>query len=333
MQIYSDPTHSIELYQGDVLDLYDTWDSPIVIVADGPYGVHGFPGDPPTTDDLDKWYEPHLRKWSERATAQTTLWFWGIELGWVKVHPLLEHFGWEYVSSHVWDKGIEHIAGNSNTKSLRQLPKVTEVCVQYVKKPVFLSGDKTMSMKEWLRAEWERTGLPFSKTNEACGVKNAATRKYFTKDWLWYAPPPDVFEKLSVYANRFGEEKRKPYFSIDGEHPLSARDWGKLRAKFYCPMGVTNVWRHSPVNGSERLKTKGKAVHLNQKPIKLMELIISTSSDPGDLVWEPFGGLCTAAVASHNLSRSCVSAEVDEGVYQLATERLRNHVSLRRFDF
>lgn len=33
--------------------------------------------------------------------------------------------------------------------------------------------------------EWQRAGLPLYKANEACGVKNAATRKYLTQDWLW----------------------------------------------------------------------------------------------------------------------------------------------------
>lgn len=57
-------------------------------------------------------------------------------------------------------------------------------------------------MKDWLRLEWERTGMPFSKTNEACHVVNAATRKYFTKCHLWYMPPADMFEKSLRYKNK-----------------------------------------------------------------------------------------------------------------------------------
>ena len=67
-------------------------------------------------------------------------------------------------------------------------------------------------MQRWLRYEWGRTGLPFSKTNDACGVKNAATRKYFTKDHLWYYPPPKAFEKIAEYANKHGSEGRKALF-------------------------------------------------------------------------------------------------------------------------
>ena len=137
---------SIHLFCGDSLELYDKWETPTVIISDGPYGVNGFPGDLVTPDGLDKWYEPHIKKWSELATPLTTLWFWNTEVGWATVHPILEKYGWTYVSCCVWDKGMSHVAGNTNTKTIRHLPVVTEVCVQYVKKPVFKVGkDKPKS--------------------------------------------------------------------------------------------------------------------------------------------------------------------------------------------
>lgn len=330
MEIFSAPSHKIQAFNNDVMNLYASWDSPIVIVSDGPYGVGGFPGDPPTPDNLDRWYEPHIRLWSEKATPQTTLWFWNTEVGWATVHPILVKYGWEYRACHVWDKGLAHIAGNSNTKSLRQLPVVTEVCVQYIKKPFFQINKKSLPMKDWLRYEWERTGLPFTKANEACGVKNAATRKYFTKDHLWYAPPADIFEKLATYANEYGKENGKPYFSVNNKEALSREDWEKLRAKFYCPIGMTNVWYESPVNGQERLKKGSKAIHLNQKPLKILGVIIEISSDSGDLVWEPFGGLFSVAIASHNLKRSCVTAEIDAGIYEVAVKRLKDSIEIQQ---
>ena len=333
MEIFSAPSHTIQTFNNDVMRLYDSWDSPIVIVSDGPYGVGGFPGDPPTPDNLDCWYEPHIRLWTEKATPQTTLWFWNTELGWATVHPILMKYGWEYRACHIWDKGIAHVAGNSNTKSLRQLPVVTEVCVQYIKRPFFQVNGNSLSMKDWLRYEWERTGLPFSKTNEACGVKNAGTRKYFTKDHLWYAPPADVFEKLAMYANEYGKASGTPYFSVDSKKPILKEEWEKLRAKFYCPVGVTNVWGEPPVNGKERLKKGSKAIHLNQKPLRILELIIEISSDSGDLVWDPFGGLFSVAIASHNLKRSCVAAEIDTGAYEVAAKRLRDAIETQQLRF
>lgn len=203
----------LHLYNGDSLGLYQLWDKSTVIMADGPYGVNGFRGDLKTPVGLAEWYEPHIAEWSKKATPQTTLWFWNTEIGWAIVHPILEKYGWEYKTCNVWDKGMSHVAGNTNTKILSHLPVVSEVCVQYVKKASFDWNGEKVSMKDWLRLEWERTGMPFSKTNEVCHVVNAATRKYFTKCHLWYMPPADMFEKIVAYANEHGKEEGKPYFS------------------------------------------------------------------------------------------------------------------------
>jgi site-specific DNA-methyltransferase (adenine-specific) len=234
---------------------------------------------------------------------------------------LVKH-GWEYRCAHIWDKGIAHIAGNANTKSLRKLPVVSEVCVQYVRKAEFPGPNGPMNMQQWLRYEWVRSGLPLSLTNEVCGVKNAATRKYFTSDHLFYYPPVEAFEKLCAYANDHGNPRGAPYFSMDGVRPLTGREWEAMRAKFTCELGVTNVWHEPAVRGEERVKVKSKAVHLNQKPLKLMELIVRLSSEPGDMVWEPFGGLCSAALASLRLGRKAHAAEILPDFFDIATDRL-----------
>src|SRR6185503_18345914 len=106
--------NSVVLELTDALDRYAEWPRPTAIMVDGPYGVGGFPGDPPTPDGLPAWYAPHVAKWSEFALPETTLWFWGTEVSWATVHRLLETHGWEYRAAHVWDKGKGHIAGNVN---------------------------------------------------------------------------------------------------------------------------------------------------------------------------------------------------------------------------
>lgn len=314
----------ITIFNKNVLELYDSWEQPIVIISDGPYGISGFPGDLSSSQDLAKWYEPHIKCWSEKSTPMTTLWFWNTEIGWANTHPILEKNGWKYLNCHIWDKGIAHIAGNANTKTLRKFPVVTEVCVQYVKEPCFFVDHKSLSMQEWLRLEWEKTGLPLYKANEACGVKNAATRKYLTKCHLWYFPPVEAFIKLANYANTYGNPIKRPYFSIDGKKSLTGGDWQKLRSKFYCQYGVTNVWRYPPLNGEERIKIKSKSVHLNQKPLALMKLIIEACSDKGDLIWEPFGGLCTGAFASRILERRCLASEINPEFYHLSIKRFEH---------
>lgn len=321
------PCGDMRIYLGDSLPLCASWPRPVAIVVDGPYGIGSFPGDPPTVEGLSDWYEPHMRKWSERATPQTTLWFWNTELGWATVHPLFLRYDWEYRTCHVWNKGRGHVAGNANTKTLRKFPVVTEVCVQYVRKVRLPLDGKMLPLKEWLRAEWLRTGLPLSVTNEACGVRNAATRKYFTKCHLWYFPPPDHFERLVTFANSNGKKQGRPYFSLDGKRPLTGEQWERMRAKFHCEYGVNNVWSEPPMRGDERLKKKSKCLHQNQKPLKLIELILRASTDIGDVVWEPFGGLCSTAVAAYKLRRKCYSAEILPSYFEAACLRLKSYAA------
>jgi site-specific DNA-methyltransferase (adenine-specific) len=61
---------------------------------------------------------------------------------------------------------------------------------------------------------------------------------------------------------------------------------------------------------------------MNQKPLRLIQMILVMSSDPGDVVWEPFGGLCSVGIAAYRLGRRCHSAEMLRNYYRTACERL-----------
>jgi DNA modification methylase len=50
---------------------------------------------------------------------------------------------------------------------------------------------------------------------------------------------------------------------------------------------------------------------------------ITAVTEPGDVVWEPFGGLCSASVAAVRLGRRAFAAETDPAFADLAAERLR----------
>jgi hypothetical protein len=316
---WSDELLSVHL--GDSLDFYHQWDTPTVIVSDGGYGVLGFEGDTSDHLGLPEWYEPHIAAWSKRATPVTTLWFWNSEIGWAAVHPVLEKYGWRYVNANIWNKGKAHIAGNINTAKIRRFPVVSEMCVQYV----YEARIDGLELKAWLIREWKRAGIPLNKANEACGVANVATRKYFDQGHLWYFPPPEMFAKLQEYANTHGDPTGRPYFSIDGKQPGTAEQWARMRSKFHCPYGFTNVWDRGALHDGERFKVNGdngKAMHLNQKPLDLMTMIIDASSDPGDVVWEPFGGLFTACVAARNSGRRAFGAEIDPTYFHYGVKRL-----------
>ena len=323
------------LHRGDALDAYPGWPAPAAIISDGAYGVRGFHGDTIGTSRLADWYRPHVEAWSRQAGPAATLWFWNTEVGWATVHPLLVRHGWDYVQAITWDKGTGHVAGNVNGKTIRRFPVVSEICVFYQRRLVITGPDGPKSAQEWVRHEWQRAGLALGRANEACGVANAATRKYLTRDWLWYWPPGLMMERLAAYAAEHGSVSGRPYYSLDGRAAVTAKEWDALRYKWRHAHGLTNVWRLPPLHGVERIKGTMRraaprvhnpgslsAAHLNQKPLEFMRRILAAVTSPGDVVWEPFGGLASAAVAAVETGRFPCAAEIDRDFAEIAVQRL-----------
>ena len=106
---------------------------------------------------------------------------------------------------------------------------------------------------------------------------------------------------------------------------MTGNEWSRMRAKFNCFAGYTNVWQEPAVRGIERLKHNYECIHMNQKPLKLLELILRASSDEGDVVWEPFGGLCSGTIAAHKLHRRAFAAERVPEFFNIAVKRLDNY--------
>jgi site-specific DNA-methyltransferase (adenine-specific) len=62
--------------------------------------------------------------------------------------------------------------------------------------------------------------------------------------------------------------------------------------------------------------------HPTQKPEKLLAKILLASTDPGDLILDPFAGSGTSAVAAKKLDRNFIAIESDEQYCLLAQKRL-----------
>ncbi len=60
----------------------------------------------------------------------------------------------------------------------------------------------------------------------------------------------------------------------------------------------------------------------NPMVLEFTRRIVSITSNRGDTLWEPFGGLCTAAVAAVECGRNAFAAEPNEFLASLAKQRL-----------
>lgn len=70
----------------------------------------------------------------------------------------------------------------------------------------------------------------------------------------------------------------------------------------------------------------GKEDHPTQKPIITASRLIEFSTEPGDLVLEPFAGSGTTLVAAKRLGRRSIGIELDERYCEIAAKRLAQGV-------
>lgn len=68
----------------------------------------------------------------------------------------------------------------------------------------------------------------------------------------------------------------------------------------------------------------GKDDHPTPKPVELMSLFISLHSQPGDVVYDPFMGHGTTAIAAEKLDRQWIGSEINPGYCTVANKRIEN---------
>jgi modification methylase len=81
---------------------------------------------------------------------------------------------------------------------------------------------------------------------------------------------------------------------------------------------------HLPIcSGAERLKTDtGAKAHSTQKPEALLHRVLLASTNPSDLVLDPFFGSGTTGIVAKRLARNYIGIERDARYVELARERI-----------
>ena len=108
--------------------------------------------------------------------------------------------------------------------------------------------------------------------------------------------------------------QRKQYYHTrikDGDVYETSVDTRGVRAGDVWPIAVLNS------------QSKERTGYPTQKPLALLERIIAASSNPGDVVLDPFCGCATACVAAERLGRQWVGIDISEKAVELVNMRLR----------
>lgn len=140
---------------------------------------------------------------------------------------------------------------------------------------------------------------------------------WFINDIIWHKTNPtpnfkgtrlnNAHETL-IWATKNKKSKFTFHYKTAKELNLdnvSIEEYGKGIRK-----QMSSIWRFSVCSGSERLKDdEGNKLHNTQKPIELLERIISISSNKNDIVLDPFGGTMTTGAAAKKLGRKYILIE------------------------
>ncbi|MCX6380845.1 MAG: DNA methyltransferase [Armatimonadetes bacterium] len=158
-------------------------------------------------------------------------------------------------------------------------------------------------------------------------VEEGTGRRYSIGDLNSPHPRPNLtydYKGYSPHANgwRISREKMEK-LDAEGRLHFPTKPTGRIRLKRFLDempgTPVSNVWTDIlPVQS----QSKERLGYPTQKPISLLERIISTSSNPGDLVLDPFCGCGTAIVAAHKLDGQWIGVDITPIAVSLVQQRL-----------
>lgn len=81
-------------------------------------------------------------------------------------------------------------------------------------------------------------------------------------------------------------------------------------------------WTFPLCTGAERLKRNGRKAHPTQKPEALLHRVLMATTNPGDVVLDPFFGTGTTGAVAKKLGRHFIGIERDADYIKVAQERL-----------
>ncbi len=93
---------------------------------------------------------------------------------------------------------------------------------------------------------------------------------------------------------------------------------------FSAGLQMRSDWRLPLCTGKERLKSNGGKAHPTQKPEALLERVLLASTNPGDVILDPFFGSGTTGAVAKRLKRHWIGVEIERSYIALAQNRIDN---------
>lgn len=224
-------------------------------------------------------------------------------------------FGWRNFRNEIIWQRIRSAKGSQH-KSL-SFGRNSDTIFYYVKGEKaffhpFLPLDEIKAQKKFNKID-EKTGERyFDDSSHIFRPRGLGDRPNLCYEWRGFKNPTPSGWVMS--KERLEEEYQKGNFVILDNGNLQRRKY----EKDYLGEPIGNVWTDiSPPPKKER------TAYPTQKPLALLNRIIKASSNPGDIVLDPFAGCATTCVAAEKLNRQWVGVDIWEGAHELVENRLK----------
>ncbi len=133
--------------------------------------------------------------------------------------------------------------------------------------------------------------------------------------WIKTNPMPNFRGVRFTNAHEtllWAQKKHGTHYTFNHQAMKGLNDELQMRSDWIIPIST----------GQERLKVNGEKAHSTQKPESLLYRVILSSSNPGDVVLDPFFGSGTTGAVAKKLRRSWIGIEQDEKYIKLAGQRI-----------
>jgi site-specific DNA-methyltransferase (adenine-specific) len=177
----------------------------------------------------------------------------------------------------------------------------------------------------YICGDWLSSASIFAAASELLTVRNRITwerekGRGASKNWknscedIWFCTVSDkyIFNLKDVKLRR---KVLAPYRSDDGE----PKDWKETDIGKFRDTAPSNIWTDITIPFWSMPENTD---HPTQKSEKLIARLILASSNPGDLVFDPFLGSGTTSVTAKKLGRQYLGIEIEKDYCLLAEKRL-----------
>ena len=135
-------------------------------------------------------------------------------------------------------------------------------------------------------------------------------------EWKGHASPPNGWRYSQETMAKLDAQGRIWYPSDKSKRPQLKRYLEEMSGRLF-----SNVWTDIPPINSQAKERLG---YPTQKPVALLERILQASSNPGDVILEPFCGCGTALHAAQKLNRKWIGIDITHLAIALIESRLKS---------